>query len=67
MRRVPHHLHRRVAVLEGPKVIRHWPSAHGAAILEAMTTRWIVGVDGSEPSVDALRWAVEHAPRAMRS
>jgi nucleotide-binding universal stress UspA family protein len=26
-----------------------------------MTTRWIVGVDGSEPSVDALRWAVEHA------
>jgi nucleotide-binding universal stress UspA family protein len=26
-----------------------------------MTMRWIVGVDGSEPSVDALRWAVEHA------
>ncbi len=25
-----------------------------------MTTHWIVGVDGS--SVDALRWAVEHAP-----
>ena len=30
-----------------------------------MTTTWIVGVDGSEPSVDALRWAAEHAaPRS---
>ena len=26
-----------------------------------MTSRWIVGVDGSEPSVDALRWAAGHA------
>jgi nucleotide-binding universal stress UspA family protein len=46
---------------EGHKVIRHWRSAQWAAILDAMTTRWIVGVDGSEPSVDALRWAAEHA------
>lgn len=26
-----------------------------------MTTRWIVGVDGSEPSLGALRWAVGQA------
>jgi len=46
---------------EGHKVIGPWPSVRRAAILVAMTTRWIVGVDGSEPSVDALRWAAEHA------
>ncbi len=27
-----------------------------------MSARWIVGVDGSDASVDALRWAVAHAP-----
>jgi nucleotide-binding universal stress UspA family protein len=27
-----------------------------------MTQQWIVGVDGSPASVDALRWAVTHAP-----
>ncbi|HSL73261.1 MAG TPA: universal stress protein [Ilumatobacteraceae bacterium] len=27
-----------------------------------MTQQWIVGVDGSPASVDALRWAVAHAP-----
>lgn len=26
-----------------------------------MTPRWIVGIDGSAPSVDALRWAARHA------
>ena len=29
-----------------------------AAILDAMTARWIVGIDGSDAAVDALRWAV---------
>jgi len=27
-------------------------------ILDAMTARWIVGIDGSDAAVDALRWAV---------
>jgi nucleotide-binding universal stress UspA family protein len=27
-----------------------------------MSVRWIVGVDGSDASLDALRWAVAHAP-----
>jgi len=27
-----------------------------------MSERWIVGVDGSDAAVTALRWAVEHAP-----
>jgi nucleotide-binding universal stress UspA family protein len=26
-----------------------------------MTARWIVGIDGSDAAVDALRWAVRHA------
>ena len=26
-----------------------------------MTARWIVGIDGSDAAVDALRWAVGHA------
>ncbi len=26
-----------------------------------MTSRWIVGIDGSETAVDALRWAARHA------
>jgi len=37
----------------GPLVTR-WLTG----ILDAMTARWIVGIDGSDAAVDALRWAV---------
>mgnify|MGYP001598926470 FL=1 len=30
------------------------------AILGVMTARWIVGIDGSDAALDALRWAVGH-------
>ena len=47
---------------QGPEVIGHSAlvSRRLGGDTPSMTNHWIVGVDGS--SVDALRWAVEHAP-----
>ena len=38
-----------------------WAARRVPVILVAMGARWVVGIDGSDAAIDALRWAVAHS------